>query len=75
MKVFKPVPNILSIGTITIRKEGRSWAYKPKKDITAYEVSLLIVMFSHFHVSTIAMYDYRGYVEENKLERHFEEIK
>ena len=61
----KPIP----IGSIEIRKEEKRWRYKPEKDITTFELSKLLVLFTHFNVGY--EYDFWGYVKNNKLERHF----
>lgn len=45
-------------------------SYKPKEDITSYEVAQLLPLF-------ITMYHFnrREYIERNNLMRHFEEKK
>lgn len=49
-----------------------AYTYKPKEDITPYELSQLIEMFTFaFHPSVPQNYDYEDFVKKNNLERHF----
>nr|QMP83153.1 MAG: hypothetical protein [Caudoviricetes sp.] len=65
----------VSVGNIVFPKGDKKLKYHPKEDITAYEVSRLILMF--YFASTSSDYltfDYYSYIQEHNLERHFEEI-
>ena len=64
----------VSVGDIVIYNDGKSYKYNPKEDITAYEVSCLLIMFHCGVVGRYQAIDYYGYVTEYKLERHFDEI-
>lgn len=44
-------------------------SYVPEKDITAYEVSLLLPLFM-----SMFYFDRKEYIERNNLTRHFKEI-
>ena len=46
------------------------WRYTPQEDITPHEVALLLPMF----LSPYWQVDYHGYVEKNKLNRHFTKV-
>jgi hypothetical protein len=49
-----------------------AYTYKPKEDISTYELALLIELFVFaFHPSVPQNYDYEDFVKSNKLERHF----
>jgi hypothetical protein len=66
--VMTPFP----IKDLIIHSGKRTFTYQPKKDISTYELALLIVMFPFFNSSSIVGYDYEKYIFDNKLERHFE---
>jgi hypothetical protein len=58
---------------VTAKIRFGAYTYKPKQDITAYELSLLVELFVFaFHPSVNQHYDYEQFVKKNKLERHFE---
>lgn len=65
----------ISVGHIVIPDGNKNYKYNPKEDITTYEVSRLILLFyfagtvkDHFTV------DYYSYIQEQRLERHFDEV-
>lgn len=68
---FRKIP----VGNIAFTDGDKRYRYNPKEDITAYEVSRLLLMF-YFALSNKDFYtvDYYSYVQEHKLERHFDEV-
>jgi hypothetical protein len=62
--VYKlPMPDAI------FRQEGQAWRYDPAQDITAYEVAMLIPMFSGRGFDGIA------YLNKHNLIRHFTKIE
>lgn len=47
-------------------------AFKPRKDITAYELAKLVELFTFaFHPGLTKVYNFESFVKSNNLERHF----
>ena len=61
---FEPMPESpLKLGAHT---------FKPKEDITPYEVAKLMELFTFaFHPSLNKQYNFESFVKSNNLERHF----
>lgn len=64
----KPFP----ISDLVIHSGSKTYTYKPRKDITTYELARLIKMFPFFSIANYNGYDYEEYIVREKLERHFE---
>lgn len=63
----------VTIGEITLSDhEGKTKIYKPKEDITSFEVALMLKLFVHSSFGLGYGIDYWRFVIENNLERHFE---
>lgn len=61
------------IGDIVIYTQDYKKVFKPKEDITAYELSHIMHLLFICSVNIRASYDVDGFVKKHKLERHFEE--
>ncbi len=57
------------------KDKKNKYMYRPQDDITVLELSLIMRLFISAlpPLSSIAYYDYWGYVKEHNLERHFVE--
>ena len=53
--------------------DNKKYIYKPKEDITPYELAMMLHLFTFFHL-TYYQYDYWEFITRNKLERHFESV-
>ncbi len=65
----------ISVGHIVFPNGDKRYEYNPKEDITAYEVSRLLLLF--YFAATVReshTFDYCSYIQEHKLERHFDEV-
>lgn len=60
------------IKELVIHSGKKTYTYKPRKDITSYELARLIVMFPFFTIANYQGYDFAEYILREKLERHFE---
>ena len=74
---FKVEPMVHTLSSTTIQfRQGRDKIIKLalKDDVTPKESTLISVMFcvAVGSASTMALWDYLGYIKENNLERHFE---
>lgn len=65
----------ISVGNIVFPNGDKRYRYNPKEDITAYEVSRLLLMFYFAVTNNYYTIDYYSYIQEHKLERHFDEVK
>jgi hypothetical protein len=68
----------LTVGNLSLRDNGDEYIYTPKEDITPYEVSLLLRLFTVAGTSGNwygISYDYWGFVTEHNLQRHFKFVK
>lgn len=50
--------------------EGKNYYFKPTKDITAYEVALLLPLFKTYGMGLGIKF--KSYLEDNNLIKHFE---
>lgn len=65
----------VSVENIVFPNGEERHKYNPKEDITPYEVSRLLLLF-YFATTNKDFYtfDFYRYIQEHKLERHFDEI-
>lgn len=71
--VLSSSKGFVTIGEITLSdREGKTKIYKPKEDITTFEVALMLKLFVHSSFGLGYGIDYWSFVIENNLERHFE---
>lgn len=67
----------LPVSELSISDEGGNYLYKPQKDITTFELAKILHLFT-VATSTASsfygykQYDYKGFMVEHGLERHFE---
>ena len=68
-------PRIMPVGTITLTDAKGPVTYEPKKDITAYELALIVRVLFRLSLGNPGGHtpDWRGYLEEHKLTRHFKD--
>lgn len=57
--------------SLNYRKDGIDWKYTPAKDITAYEIAMIVPTF----YNSFQRLDYIAYFEEHNLMRHFVRIE
>lgn len=70
----------MPLGDLRIVDDKVTYIYRPKEDITAFELSKLLHLFVVAMTSSGAWagmncYDYRGFIMQNALERHFEKVE
>ena len=51
--------------------DATTWRFTPQVDITAYEHALITNLLLRLVIAKSSIPDWRPYVEEHKLERHF----
>lgn len=66
----------MPVGDIVITDENNHYYYDPQKDITNYELAMLIRLFTMAGSTSTSFsmarnYDFWGFVCEKQLERHF----
>ena len=69
----KNVTTTMPVGTITLTDRVGDVTYTPQKDITTYELAMITRLFFRLSLGNPhgATPDWRGYLEEHKLSRHF----
>jgi hypothetical protein len=62
-----PIGSLLTIGSLYIADDQNTYEFTPQKDITAYELALLMRVF----VLASGFFDNWGFIAKNELTRHF----
>lgn len=66
-------PSVLSIGELEFTDSNeKTLRYAPKEDITTFELAIIIKMMM-YAVTANRLYNWRQFIADNKLERHFDE--
>lgn len=66
-------PRVFSICEIVFTdKDDKTLVYAPKEDITTFELAIIIKMMMNA-VSANRLFNWRQFISDNKLERHFDE--
>lgn len=61
---------------LVMEEGGEDWVIKPQEDMTGAEsMAMTLLLFSIWHSRGYHKTDIKGYIEENKLWRHFEKVR
>ena len=68
-------PDVMPVGTITLTDAKGDVTYEPQEDITAYECAMIMRLLFRLTLGNAngAIPDWRAFIEEHKIERHFKE--
>lgn len=71
-----PAPPKIPIGMVTVYDDGGvRWEFSPQPDITAWEIAMITNMAFKLTMNrAVGIPDWRGYLEEHKLTRHFKQV-
>jgi len=71
-EIFRLKADVYGIGDIAFNQDGTSITYRPKEDITNWEMAMLFPLFMSIVFSGNINYDFMGYIVKHNLTRHFE---